>query len=69
MCAGVETLVKMAGKDAAVPEYELSGPTFEPDTSSHVVKCIIKRGSFKLSLVMEFVLIDGKIVLLSNSRA
>jgi hypothetical protein len=65
---GLETLLKMAGKDAAIPEYELSGPSFEPESSAHVVKCVIKRGYFKFSFSLSFVLVEGKVVSLTNTR-
>lgn len=65
--AGVETLTKMAGKDAVVPEWEIKGPVLT-EAMAHQYKCTIKRGVMKFSFSLEFTIIGGKIAQLKNSR-
>lgn len=64
---GMEQIVKMAGKDAAIPTYELTGPT-RNDEGGHVVTCLLRRGVSKISFSLEFVIMDGKITLMRNTR-
>ncbi|KAG7673575.1 hypothetical protein Ndes2526B_g02975 [Nannochloris sp. 'desiccata'] len=64
---GVETLTKMAGKDAVVPEWEIKGPVLT-EAMAHQYKCTIKRGVMKFSFSLEFTIIGGKIAQLKNSR-
>jgi hypothetical protein len=64
---GMETLVKMAGKDAAIPTYELEGPT-QNDEGAHVIKCTLRRGVTKMGFALEFLIIGGKVMSLTNSR-
>lgn len=60
-------LVKMAGKDAAVPEWEIKGPTLT-DALAHQYKCTVKRGMMKISFSIEFLIVGGKIAQLRNTR-
>jgi hypothetical protein len=63
----VETLVKMAGKDAQAPEFELSEPTLT-EAKSHAIICKLRRGNNKLSFMLEFTIVDEKVVLMQNTR-
>jgi hypothetical protein len=65
---GVEMLLKMAGKDATVPEWEVKGPTLT-EGLAHRYECVLKRGAFKISFSQEFLIVDGKIMQLRNSRS
>ena len=65
--AGVEMLVKMAGNDASIPDWELSGPTLT-ESLTHEFRLTVKRGVIKLSLSMDFLIVGGKIQQLRNTR-
>jgi hypothetical protein len=65
--AGVETLIKMAGKDAVVPEWDIKGPILT-EAIAHQYTCTIKRGVMKFSFSLEFTIVGGKIARLKNSR-
>lgn len=65
---GIEMLVQMAGKDAAVPEWDIIGPTFNPETVSHEFKCTIRRGAMRISFKLQFTIVRGKIAEFSNTR-
>lgn len=65
---GVEMLLKMAGKDATMPEWEVKGPTLT-EGLAHRYECVIKRGALKISFIQEFIIVDGKIMQLRNSRS
>ena len=67
LAAGVEMLVKMAGKDAEVPAYELVGPTLGPSGASQI-DLTIRRGKNTLRLRLEFTLSGGRIIHLRNTR-
>ena len=62
-----EMMIKMAGKDGAVPDWDVSAPRFT-EAQSHEMRCTIRRGSLKLTFALEFVLVSGKIHHLSNTR-
>ncbi|WPT11774.1 hypothetical protein PSENEW3n2_00005274 [Picochlorum sp. SENEW3] len=64
---GIEMLVQMAGKDAAVPTWEIEGPNLT-DKFSHEYKCTIRRGAMRVSFRLEFTIIRGKIAEFSNTR-
>lgn len=63
----METLIKMAGKDASLPEFEVKGPILT-EALAHRYECTIKRGAFKFAFAQEFIIIGGKISQLSSSR-
>lgn len=65
--AGVETLIKMAGKDATLPEFEVKGPILT-EALAHRYECTIKRGAFKFAFAQEFIIIGGRISQLRNIR-
>lgn len=65
--AGVATLAKMAGKDAAPPEFEVSGPTLS-ESNTHKIQCTLRRGVTSMKFCQEFTICKGKITLLQNSR-
>ena len=60
-------LIKMAGKDAALPEWEIKGPTLT-EAFSHQYKCTVKRGVVKFSFSLDFLIVGGKIAQLRNAR-
>ena len=64
---GVETLAKMAGTEAQLPAFELTGPT-AAGNGGMVLKLSIKRGLQRISFTMQFTFEQGRIVLLQNSR-
>lgn len=64
---GIEMLIQMAGKDAAVPTWEIEGPNLT-DKISHEYKCTIRRGAMRVSFRLEFTIIRGKIAEFSNTR-
>ncbi|GAB4818713.1 hypothetical protein N2152v2_005759 [Parachlorella kessleri] len=64
---GVDMLIKMAGKDAEVPTYEVVGPTLGPSGASQI-DLTIRRGKNTLRLRLEFMLSGGRIVHLRNTR-
>jgi len=64
---GIEMIIKMAGKDADVPEWDIKGPTLT-DKTSHEYRCTIRRGAMRLSFVLDFVIVKGKIAEFTNSR-
>ena len=66
---GVAMLVKMAGADADIPEWDIDGPTCDPETNAHEFKCTIRRGAvMKISFRLQFFIIKGKIASFTNSR-
>lgn len=65
---GIEMLVQMAGKDAAAPEWDIVGPTFNPDTITHEYTCTIRRGAMRVSFKLQFTIVRGKIAEFSNTR-
>lgn len=64
---GVEMLIKMAGNNATAPTWDVKGPVFTEE-KRHQYKCTIKRGALKFSFLLEFLIVNGKIKQLSNSR-
>jgi hypothetical protein len=65
---GVEMLIQMAGSNAAVPTWEVKGPTLT-EAMFHQYKCTIKRGALRFSFVLEFLIVGGKIKQLRNARS
>ena len=65
---GVEILIKMAGKDASIPEWDVKGPILT-DALTHQLTCTLKRGMMKLSFTLDFTIMDGKITQLRNTRS
>jgi hypothetical protein len=66
---GIAMLVQMAGKDAEVPEWDVEGPTCDPETHAHEFKCTIRRGAvMKISFRLQFFIVRGKIASFSNTR-
>lgn len=66
---GVAMLVKMAGADAEVPEWDVDGPTCDPETNAHEFKCTIRRGAvMKISFKLQFYIVKGRISSFTNSR-
>jgi len=66
---GVAMLVKMAGADADIPEWDIDGPMYAPETMAHEFKCTIRRGAvMKISFRLQFFIIKGKIASFTNSR-
>lgn len=60
--------MKLAGKDAALPEFETSGPAFTAGRT-HLIKCTLRRGVTRLAFSLEFTMgANGRITLLRNSR-
>lgn len=57
----------MAGKDAAMPEWEVQGPSLT-ESLTHEYKVTIKRGPMKYSFAMDFLIMGGKIQQLQNRR-
>jgi len=64
---GVEMLVKMAGKDAAMPDWDVKGPNLT-ESLTHEYKCTVRRGALKLSFSLDFMIVGGKIQQLRNTR-
>lgn len=62
-----EMMIKMAGKDPAIPDWDVSAPHFT-EAQTHEMRCTIRRGALKLTFVLDFLLVSGKIVHLSNTR-
>ena len=66
---GVAMLVQMAGSDADVPEWDIEGPTCDPETNAHEFMCTIRRGAvMKISFRLQFFIVKGKIASFTNSR-
>jgi hypothetical protein len=64
---GVETLRQMAGADAAPPEWGVAGPA-RTERGTHELRCTIRRGVVKLSFVLDFRIVGGRIARLTNTR-
>lgn len=65
---GTDMLIKMAGKDAPCPEWDVAGPRLT-EAQTHELKCTIKRGMMKLTFVLEFLIVGGKILHMRNTRS
>lgn len=68
--AGMEQLLTMAGaaSEAQLPAFELQGPSPGPE-GAMVVTLKLRRGLQRLSFVMTFRLVEGRIVHLQNARS
>lgn len=66
---GVAMLVQMAGADADIPEWDIDGPTCDPETNAHEFTCTIRRGAvMKITFKLQFFIVKGRITSFTNSR-
>jgi hypothetical protein len=65
---GVEQLAKMAGEQAALPTFQIEGPTSQGG-GELVVGLAFKRGLQRMKFTLHFTMQQGKIAALRNTRS